>query len=223
MAIGADGNGVAVWLDPNNNTIMTSSFTSGAGWSAPAALAQRDFSQAAYRLIANDSGTAVVTWESWSMTPGDSWTLYAAIYEPGSGWGAPQVLIQQSVYSGPDSAIAEDGSIAVAWLDGGVSEGVNLSFYKPGTGWLPNELVRAEIAARHPRAAIFDGGHVMITWSGAGNYNFYAQLRDPAGNWGTMETLVDTAAGGRAPHLVRDSAGGVTHIEVGARTVVDMP
>jgi hypothetical protein len=223
VAIGADGNGVAIWLDPNNNTIMTSSFTSGAGWSAPTALAQREFSQAAYRLVANDSGTTVATWESWSMTPGDSWTLHAAIYEPGSGWGAPQILIQQTVYSGPHSDIAEDGTIVVVWLDGGVSEGANLSLYKPGTGWLPNEVVRAEIAARHPRAAIFDGGHVMVTWSGAGNYNFYARLRDPAGNWSAMETLVDTAFGGRAPHLVRNSSGGVTHIEVGARTVVDMP
>jgi len=223
VATGADGSSVALWADPDTNRIVASTFTSGGGWTAPQDFAERGSAAGDFDLVGNESGTAVAVWQSWEVNPGDPWLLLAAIYEPGSGWGAPTILNQQNTSTGAWVDITEDGRIAVAWLDDAASEGIHLSLYEPGNGWLAPEIVQLEVAARVPRVVILDSGAIVVSWMGGGNYNIYTRRRGPAGSWDATGILVDNVFGSRTVHMVQDDPDGIVLIEVGQRTVSDMP
>lgn len=222
VAIGADGNGVAVWtvpfLDPADNRVMTASYTSGAGWTTPVELGHRGSAASPVTIAGNQSGTAVAVWENYDWAV-NSWELSAAIYQSGIGWGTPVILTQQTSYSMPNVDIAEDGTIAVVWLDDMVNSGLHISRFQPGIGWLASEEVSPGAAIVYPQVAVSDGGDVMVGWVSNGSYDLVVRHRLPVTGWEPSQTLVDAAFGGRTLHLATKGAGSYVALEVGARII----
>lgn len=182
-------------------------------WSASAALNTAPNKDASTPTVATDgAGTSTAVWvRSLDDTVGSA-VVELATRPAGGAWSAPQVLSSgtDQTASLPRVAAAADGTVAIAWLQGGVDgePATYATVRRPGgTFPAPEKLSGPE--ADDPQVAIRPDGRVIVLWNidvadGAtiqgttsrtgGGWNRTEQLTAP-GTWGTFPTLAVGADG----------------------------
>ncbi|HEX6271478.1 MAG TPA: hypothetical protein VFZ53_00490, partial [Polyangiaceae bacterium] len=131
--VNAAGKGFAVW---GSERLWVMPVDLAVGWGEPAPIdADVRWLEDWPRVAVNEAGQAVLAWYEQEVNIFDP-RLVASIYSPGSGWSAPQVLMND-VTPETKVAIDESGRAVVAWL-GGASvalRGVFAAHYTPSGGW----------------------------------------------------------------------------------------
>jgi len=150
IAVDGDGNGIAVWSEwdaPSDSPYADAwynRYVADDGWQGATLLeSYEEGNAAAPRVRSSRSGTALAAWSQQDTVIGtcSCSTLWARLYQPGSGWGAPERI--SGPLAGFDLAIDDSGSAIAAWsewlFEGGAETGIAVRArrYQEGVGWGP--------------------------------------------------------------------------------------
>ena len=155
--VNSAGKGFAVWGE-ERLWVMPVDLAVGWGEAAPIDADTR-WLEDWTRVAVNEAGQAVLAWYEQEVNV-FSPRLVASTYAPGSGWSAPQILMQ-GVAPETKVAIDESGRAVVAWLGSG---GVIATHYTPSGGW--GETVRVVYSGLRltgPEVSI-QGDTVFLVW-----------------------------------------------------------
>ena len=117
VAIGFDGNAIAVWKQITNSyySIFTNRYISGTGWGVAELLETSDDGAAEFPQIAIGSdGNAMAAWAQITDT---AYSIFANRYISGTGWAGPVPLETDDVNAAYDIQIAIDasGNVISVW------------------------------------------------------------------------------------------------------------
>jgi hypothetical protein len=230
--IGFDGQGnaFAVWgqEDPSNGgiaTVWASTMPAGGSWTAPASLDSSAPSTGTGftgpQLAVNANGTAVAVWDQ-TADAGNTYSPWASIYTPGSGWSA---AVQVDSPAGnarraPRVAIDPNGNAAMVWIDGstsGFTWVMGSRFAVGGGGW--SSPVRLSIGMdagsgsndTFPDIAMDAQGNAKVVWStdNGAHAIWTARFVASSGTWSSPTTIAECPGCALWPvaHVAVDAAG----------------
>lgn len=191
LRMDAAGRGLLVWKDANNQTIQSARFLPHTGWSAPiTVVADAPFiGVGALRLEMNTDGTGFLMWIVGSVT--SSWRIYAARFDPVSGWEAGHLLADLALPDPFDVAINASGAAIATWTDSFPAPSLFAARYVPGQGWLAPEQISDSNAAHDPSVALAASGDAFVEWRNSGNFDVEANRYVVGVGWQGVEVLVD--------------------------------
>jgi hypothetical protein len=173
VAMDPAGNAHAVWQQSDGTTdnVWTNRYAQGAGW-GNAELLETDAGAAGQPAITVDpTGVAHALW--W-QSDGTLTNLWANLYTPGAGWGAPR-LIEMPIADPQDEGSAIDPQVAVdpngnafaVWRQEDQARfNIWSNRYTPGTGWRTAELIEQErFFGSNPQIAVDPNGHAHAVWA----------------------------------------------------------
>jgi hypothetical protein len=116
IAIGADGNAIAVWYqsDGTRDNVWTNRYVAGTGWGT-AELIETDNADAVDlpQIAMDPLGNAIAVWAQYDGTTGNIW---ANRYVAGTGWGTAGLIETDPGYAGdPQIAIDPNGNAMAVW------------------------------------------------------------------------------------------------------------
>ncbi len=218
IAMGANGNAVAVWVQWDATAgrhIRASLFAPGTGWSTPVEIGAEVADLP--RVAMDATGNAVAVWEKES-TDGIRTGIWASLYQAGGGWGAATLIEPGDTGKGADPWVAMDanGNALVAWKRreaSGEPWNIWANRYAAGTGWEGARLIETHNAGRanSPRLAMDPAGNATVVWSqfrGTGIRDIWSNRYVANAGWGRAE-LVEANDAGAAndPWVAMDPAG----------------
>jgi hypothetical protein len=153
----ASGRAIAVWN--TSDGIKTSRFLPGSGWTAETDGPGGGRSTHGVRLAVNPAGQGLAAWLAQNSTAARE--LWAALYEPLTGWGAPR-LLSDSDPSEVQVVMDATGRGVVVWNE---SDFLFAQAYRPASGWGRQERLGPGSRAI---AAGDAGGNVIVVWTGSG-------------------------------------------------------
>ena len=185
VAIGQDGNALAVWYQADGtwNNIYANKYISGSGWQT-AGLIETDNTGSAYspQVAIGQDGNALVVWRQWDGTRN---SIYANRYVVGSGWQTAGLIDTDNTGNAydPQVAIGQNGNALAVWYQSdGIRYNIWANRYVSGSGWQTAELIETDNAgsAVYPQVAIGQDGNAIAVWyqhDGTG-YNIWANRYD---------------------------------------------
>jgi hypothetical protein len=202
IAIGANGNALAVWTqsDGTRINVWANRYTAGTGWGT-AGLIETDNGGDAYSprigLDANGNGQAV-----WTQFDGTRNNIMANRYVPGSGWGTAAIVGGASNAGTPQIAFDTTGNALAVWVQSDAGRySVWSSRYIAGTGWGTAALIETDNAgdAGSPQIAFDAGGNALAVWgqSDGTRINIWTNRYTAGSGWGTA-ALIETGNAGDA-------------------------
>lgn len=186
-----------------------------ASWSASAALNTAPNKDASTPTVATDgAGTSTAVWvRSLDDTVGSA-VVEVATRPAGGTWSAPQTLstATDQTASLPRVTAAADGTVAIAWLQGGVGPNDDPATFatvrRPGGAWsTPAQL--SGLAADEPQVAIRPDGRVIVLWNidVAGGATVQSTTSRAGGGWNRTEQLTAPGRWGSFPSLAVGADG----------------
>lgn len=123
-------------------------------------------------LATNKHGEKAMAWvENVGSNVGN---VFVSLYTPNNGWSSPQQItsntLNTTVFSSPNVAINNDGSVTVVWLHRpyGLPASINSRRYSKLAGWLDSELVDQNDSGfaglQKIDLGIDDAGNAIATW-----------------------------------------------------------
>jgi len=221
VGVDSAGNEIAVWaqLDGAVPSIYANRFVPGTGWGTAAPI-EASTAYASNPVVAVDpDGSAVAIWTSYEE--GHSYNdLWANRFVPGSGWGTPS-LLENNTRSAQTGDIAMDpgGNAIALWMQqqvpGSGTYDVWADRFVPGSGWGTATLIEDGPGHAEPAGVAMDSGGngiaVFIQDDGT-RYNNWANRFVPGSGWGTA-TLIENGPGNvGAPAIAVDSVGNATAV-----------
>lgn len=207
VAIDAAGRAIAVWgqLDGAGSateSLWTSRYVPGSGWSAPQLLENNPGTVAgAYLGIDQRSGRAVLAWRQLTSA---SYDLWARSFDPASGWGPATAIESRDGAVGDASvAVGSDGKATLVWsqIGPGTRFSVFASRYVFGGNWSAAALVENNetLATQdmEPRVTTTPGGGALVTWLRASGSSaaLWTNSASASGAWsGEAELVPDAGA-----------------------------
>jgi len=198
IAIGADGNGIAVWrqMTGTKNSILTNRYVAGAGWGNAELLETDDAGGAATPQIAiGVDGNAIAIWRQVTNT---KYSILANRYISGTGWAGPVLLETDDagIAEAPQIAIDGNGNAIAVWRQiTNTMDSILANRYVSGTGWGNAELLETEdsYAAFDPQIAINAHGNAVAIWAqnDAAGANIFFNCYEVGTGWdgpGLLET-----------------------------------
>jgi hypothetical protein len=164
VAVDSTGKGYAVW---GSERLWVMPVDLAVGWGEAVAIdADTRWLEDWPRIAVNEEGGAVLAWYEQEVNI-FSPRLVASIFTPGSGWSAPQVLMQ-GVQPETKVAIDDSGRAIVAWLGTiGAGRGVLATHYTPSGGWGQTvRVVYSELNLTGPEVSI-QGDTAFLVWAEA--------------------------------------------------------
>jgi len=167
LAVSGTGTVFAAWpqAEDGDSNIWTNTYIPGYGWGGPECISLKGWGTADYPSVAaSESGNAVAVWTYFDAGYID---IYANVYSPGVGWGAPENI--ESVDGDceePCVAIDDAGNAIAIWHHDDVPT------YSPmacrfvlGEGWGEPELIESqEYAAMRAKIAMSGSGDAIAVW-----------------------------------------------------------
>jgi len=193
VAVDSAGNATIVWEQRDSfryNIWATRIDTTGA-FSEPVQVDSEDLGDARDPEIAGGAnGTTFVVWR---QSDGMTYSIWAAVFQPVTGWAPATLLEQEDGGNAAYQKVAADsrgGAVAV-WAQGrapGPST-ISASHYDSNTGWTgPRGLDRNNVFfATLPAIAMNGGGMAVAAWmqSDGSKNDLWATFSDTNGTWGT--------------------------------------
>lgn len=192
IALDADGDGVAVWIqfDGIRNNLWASRYAPGVGWGTPELLEVNNNTVSDPVVAMSPGGSAVAVWR---QSDGTAQRVWAARLDAGTGWGAPLIINAQFAnVLFPKVAMDAGGNATAVWAEGFPVESIYANRYTAGAGWGTAQLLETGVGtAQFPRVAMASGEAIAV-WAQSPNglNSLFANRFFPGTGWGTA-TEVD--------------------------------
>lgn len=173
VAVGANGDAVAVWSSVRNSSgwtrqiVLSSSREAGGQWSEPIALSDTVAIAISYEpdVVVDADGNATAIW---SEETGSASAVHARTRPKGGEWGPPVELTDSLVTSTPRLAVDPQGDVTAVW-NWNVPErgsGTIQSSIRPAGGpWSAEPVdVSGDEAAVEPQLAVDAHGNAVAVW-----------------------------------------------------------
>jgi hypothetical protein len=215
IAMGADGNAIAIWRQVTNTkySILANRYVSSTGWAGAELLETDDTGIAESPQIAIDgNGNAIAVWRQITNTV-DS--IFANRYISGTGWGNAELLETDDTYAvyDPQIGVGADGNaIAVWYQNDGIGTSIWANRYVSSTGWAGPELLETDDtdAAEYPQIAIGADGNAIAIWRQITNtqYSIFVNHYISSTGWAGPELLeTDDTGAAEYPQLTIGADG----------------
>jgi hypothetical protein len=172
LAVGPNGDAFVVWVqnEETRDDIWSVRY-SGSTWGTPEPIDSFEDRNKKEPDIAVDAmGVAHAVW---SQADPDFENIWANQYEPGSGWGAPELIEppnedpnEDGDATAPRLGINAAGNTFVVWRQIWEDWGsIWSNRLDPGTGWMTAERIEDEArAAKLPQVAVDENRHAHAVW-----------------------------------------------------------
>ncbi len=204
VAIGQDGNALAVWYqyDGTRFNIYANRYVVGSGWQTAELIETDNTGSASDPQVAmgqDGNGLAV-----WRQNDGTRDNIWANRYISGSGWQTAGLIETDNsghAYS-PQVAIGQDGNALAVWYQwDGAMFNIYANRYISGSGWQTAELIETDNSghAHSPQVAIGQDGNALAVWHqyAGTRYNINANRYVVGSGWQTAG-LIETDNSGDA-------------------------
>lgn len=202
IAVDADGNAIAVWLqhDGTRLNVWANTYVAGGEWEGPVIIDSSTQNAETPRLAMNADGQAVVVW---AHDGGSNGSIWSSRYEPGVGWETPASVEAGSAdASVPDVAIDASGTAVVVWVE---ASNIFANRSVVGDGWGDAGLIElSATTAFDPHVDITPQGEAIVVWAQGGIRS--ARSTDALG-WGVISLVDDGAASASSARVAMDASG----------------
>jgi len=177
LAINDSGQGVYAFQDASNN-INVIQYSPDTGWTAPQTIGVGQTDGFYPSVVIDQAGTIIVLWRV--SDSGGVTNLYAARYEPISGWAPPKMLSNMSsggVSQVKGVAVNDSGYAMVLWVES-ANNIVTLKkvIYSPTTGWGTAITAMDDVGSFRMSKMDRNGYVALITHTTTTNRNFVARI-----------------------------------------------
>lgn len=216
LAIDPMGNAMAVWLERIDAAdlaadVMANYYSNGS-WGMPVRLeGLLDLDSGAVKVALNAVGNGIAVWKA-SADNHINYPLYSNHFEPGSGWGQPQMLPGSLVYFDPELDMNVEGDAIVVWAQRD-STVINLyaSVYTSASGWSAIQNIESgDYEVSNWYVDMNNSGEAFAIWSqfdGMQN-SIWVNRYEPAGGWGVAEKIENNDTSDASyPKIVIDNNG----------------
>lgn len=215
IAVDGSGNAVAVWSqhDGTRYNIYANWYHVGTGWSAEALIETNGSADAQSPEVAVDrSGNALAVW---SQSDGETLTIWANGYVPGTGWGTARRIDAINVIYGGDPQVAFDasGNAFAVWnqYDGQQPNSIWANRYVAGVGWGTAGVIEADNSGQDMFAelAVDAGGNAIAVWVQAltSTDNVKMNMYVKGTGWGIAQLLETDDGAAHSPRVAFDGSG----------------
>lgn len=220
VVMNAGGEGFTLWT--RGGVVWASRYTAASGWGAAELLQDDapDTTVLAADIAIDAAGNAVAVWIA--PDPGSvAFSVWAARFQPGTGWSAGQLLETSDVLGARDPAVILDdaGNAYAAWVMS--NENGQLTWFSrmaPSGAWTTAEAAIGlpVIVCSSPALALRAGGGVTLAWASALTRSQTLLLREYIPDQGWVDGFVRVASAthegewdrvGMEASLGRDAAG----------------
>jgi len=214
VIVDPNGNAVALWRQSDGpglpSRIWANRYTAGGGWETALPINTNTGNSMNPQVAMDVAGNAVAVWVQWGGTDNGVWTNR---YEPGVGWGIPQVLTNTGESSFATVGMDGNGNAIVVWEQwDGTRFNQWANRYRAGSGWGTSELIESgDGDARFQQIAVDTDGNAVAAWAqseGAGTRIWANRYRAGSG-WGTADVVGNGGMSGwsSSPNVSVDSSG----------------
>ncbi len=170
IAMGANGNAIAVWVRFNSETLRGSAaaarFTLANGWSAAPTelISPSEGYVAGVNVAINATGSAFVSMDH-VAAGSNAFSTRAARFTPAGGWEVPSIVTEGRLFS--DVAVDADGNGTVVFTSSSLGARRYLAS-GPNSGWMPVDEDIDSFAtgqANDPRIAVAPDGSALVVFS----------------------------------------------------------
>lgn len=193
VALDDSGNGIVLWVDAGTpDVLQAAQLDVGNNLSAPTGLAALTGSLSEVDVKALPGAGVLMMWSQGG--------IWAARWEPTSGWGTPGRLDSAAPGSADhfDLAIDSTGRAVAVWAE----QQIMAARYTPATGWSAAEAVESPAPERSssPRVGLDGAGNAIILWvrSATQPTGVWASSTAPGGAWGTPARVAPIASASNA-------------------------
>ena len=233
VRMATDGTAIALWSQADGtlngsgqaqaNTVMTSRYTVGTGWSVPTRIdSYTPIHAFAIQLSVDALGNVIALWSDTS--DGTNYNISTNRYVSGVGWGTAALLragalgdIDASPLVSARLAMNANGDAVAVWAEASSPASVWASVYPSATTWGVATLLETSLnTAIEPTVAIDNAGNAIaafVQFDGS-RYVIHAN-RYSAGAWG-IDTLIGTSStaslngDSTAPQIAINNSGNAT-------------
>lgn len=144
------------------------------------------------RIGTDAHGGAVAVWKQGISPP---YSVVSCIYEPGSGWGAPEVIDYDHISNGvPVLSVEPGGNATCAWQNMETYYEIWANHYSVGSGWETSSALRVHLSANamYPSVASIGCGRSLVAWHewGVGTWEGICAVERSTSGWGTVDIAV---------------------------------
>ena len=219
VAMGGNGNGVAVWRQTSSSAagsgIFANSFASATGWGTATKIST-GVNGTVPQVGMDATGNALAVWAQGGAVGVNRFT-------GGTGWGSATTLATAG--QDPQIAVAAAGGAVAVWAAyDGTRNTITSSRYRAGTGWDGALIVDSDLTnlLATPQVALDAAGLATAVWakSDGTNYHSFSCRGSAAAGWGTVVSLQGDQNASLAPRVAANGAGDVFAVfrESGAGT-----
>jgi hypothetical protein len=207
VALGRDGNAVAVWWQfqgrfLEDRSVWSSRQGPGSGWEAPVSLGAGHFP----RVACDAQGNFIAVWGYEAPPLGGPSDVKASRYQASSGWAAPTTISRNASGAVYSSVAVDAAGNAFAIWDWDPEPDMFVSRYTAGTGWSQRTVLDTARDAIDGRVAFDGSGSAIAVWAEAGGR--IASRRYLAGQgWTAPTTISRQGQTVAAPEIAVNAAG----------------
>lgn len=154
IAMDGNGNGIALWIDPDVSAVRSSTFTAGS-WSAPVTIGTGTENTS---VAFSSNGTAVAIWSNAGDVQVNNYN--------GALWGVSQSIGSNSSPYQMEVGIDSNGNAIASFLD--ALYNVSLSYYN-GSIWSPSQIISTAPGNIDLSLAMAENGTAVLAWVDSGN------------------------------------------------------
>ena len=217
IAIDANGNALAVWLQDGDTTpagyrydVWARRYSAGV-WGTATLIETNNAGSVSddLQLAYDADGNAIAVWSQSSASAVNIWSNR---YTAGVGWGtATLVGLDSAVDFTPQIAIDASGNVLVVWIHTDTTYHIWANRYTAGTGWGTAAAIETNTAdgADAPQIVIDANGNATAVWAQSSVGNIWANRYTAGTGWGTA-ALIETGTGSAyGPRIAIDAGGNV--------------
>ena len=216
IAVDADGNAYAVWVDHRSGNwgIYFSYRPAGGNWGANTKVNDRGLG-CNPAIAVDPSGNAYAVWRD--ARDDNNGDIYFAYRPAGGSWGTNVKVNDDTIRAGqlePAIAVDPSGNAYAVWADSRNGPPFDIYFaYRPAGGnWGPNVKLNDDVeAAEHswPAITVDVFGNAYAIWDDnrSGRYHVYFAYRPAGGSWGTNVRVDDSTGGAWLSGIAMDASG----------------
>lgn len=214
IAMDGSGNAIAVWYQVISvyNSIQSSRYTSGGGWSVDATISSAAYDALDPQIAIDGNGNAHAIWYEFDGTRNN---ILANYYIAGGSWQTPTLVEYDNAgnAASPQIAIDATNNAMAVWVqsDGSLNN-TWANQYIAGSGWSAAQTIETDNTGNAAAADVaFDSnGNAIAVWyqSDGARDNIYANIYSAGIGWGTAGLIeTDNLGNAQFPQIIFDSNG----------------
>ena len=233
VAVGPEGEAVAVWVDGigKNALVYAATREPGLAWSAPVAVSSVGVEASEPEVGIDDTGEATAVWFSRAKPRRNPIQVEAATMSAGGAWSSPALISAGTELCGCALKLAVDGpgDAVATWtaLAAAGNSTIAAASMQAGGSWSPAVLLGSPASDEYnsaPDVAIDDAGEAVVVWAAgyeeeevegstvSKGMRIEEATMSPAGMWSAPTEVWRSAGYALEPQVALDPEGNATAI-----------